>query len=181
MVFTQDFPLLSSGFDWRKFKNYVILRHWGCSSARCVDIIRKERGREKRRANSGGLGAEGVVRQPQGVALKVGPERSQVASEVGRVRAVWKRQCSQSPRIQRMEAASVSGEVAGNVGVELETELHETDRCPSPTGVSSSQKACRKFHAIGRMEVLTHVHSVLSRWDNLGEFKEKKRSVLTIT
>ena len=41
-----------------------------------------------------------------------------------------------------MEAASVSGEVAGNVGVELETELHETDRCPSPTGVSSSQKAC---------------------------------------
>lgn len=96
------------------------------------------------------------------MALKVGPQRSQVASEVGRVRAVWKRQGSQSPQIQSMEAASVSGEVAGNVGVELETELHETDRCPSPEGVSSSQKAFRKFHAIGRMEVLTHVHSVLS-------------------
>ena len=45
----------------------------------------------------------------------------------------------------------------------------------SPTGVSSSQKAFRKFHAIGRMGVLIHVHSVLSRLDNFGEFKKKKK------
>lgn len=38
------------------------------------------------------------------------------------------------------EASSVSGEVAGSVGVELETELHETDepgaemRCPKHCG-----------------------------------------------
>ena len=70
----------------------------------------------------------------EGVTLKVGPERSQVASEVGRVRVVWKRQGSQSPRIQWMGAASVSGEVAGNVGVELETELRETNHCPRPRG-----------------------------------------------
>ena len=45
----------------------------------------------------------------------------------------------------------------------------------SPAEVSSSQKAFRKFHAIGRMGVLTHVHSVLSRLDNFGEFKKKKK------
>ena len=79
-----------------------------------------------------------------------------------------------------MGAASVSGEVAGNVGVELETELRETNHCPRTRGSFLLPKAFRKFHAIGRMGVLTRVHSVLSRLDNLGEFK-KKRSVLTIT
>lgn len=64
MVFTQGFPLLSSGFDWRKFKNYVIQRLCDGLSPRSGGIIRKGQRRKKRRENARDLGAERVARQP---------------------------------------------------------------------------------------------------------------------
>lgn len=74
------------------------------------------------------------------------------------------------------EASSVSGEVAGSVGVELETELHEIDEPGAEMRLSQAlrefppaKKAFSTFHAVGCMweRFLTHVHSVLSRLDNV--------------
>lgn len=170
MVFTQDFPLLSSGFDWRKFKNYVIPRHWGCPSARCVDIIRKEeKGKHKKpwgrgggQAASRGWRLRWDLREVTWLLKSGGWEWSgndKAPSHLGS--SGWGLPASQ----EKWQGMWV---------LNLRLNYVKPTTVPGPAGVSSSQKAFRKFHAIGRMGVLTHVHSVLSRLDNLGEFKKKK-------